>query len=108
MRLTIEQRSYIIKVYFEIYKTCVNVSDICNKIINEFKSKFNVIPPHRTSIRRLIKKFEKTGSVQNSKKKQTKSVLNEINLNIIKRSFINSPKKSLKNDHNILEFLVHQ
>ena len=86
--LTVQGRIFLCKSYFK------NNSTSCAG--REFIETYcNAVPPSRSTIQRLLNKFETIGTVLDKKHSQTQMVLTEEKLNETGDNLEHSPQKSL-------------
>jgi hypothetical protein len=89
MVLTREQKIFVVKHYFrnESYVFCQG----------DFQEAFpNDTVPKKTTVYRIITKFEETGSVCDRKHNRRRTVLNDNTLQDVRLSLLQSPSKSLR------------
>ncbi|PSN46192.1 hypothetical protein C0J52_18540 [Blattella germanica] len=102
-KFTLEQRVFMYDTYVK--------TESCREVCRQFQDKFPTVSvPNRETVRRLIKKLRRTGSLNAKCPKPKRRVLNEEKLVEIHASFTRSPNKPLRHvaqEVSVSKSLVH-
>ena len=92
MQLTVEQRTFVVQVYFEAR----SITEVKNRFHQRFRDRQ---PPSKSSIQKIIKKFQERGTVENQnagRSGRNRTARTGANINVVRAAIEANPRISAR------------